>query len=107
MSQWIDVASTADFDDGTIRAVDYEGTSIIVIRLGDAYFGLENLCTHDYTPLDEGTVEDDELICPHHGARFCVRTGEVTAPPAYEDLATYEVRVENGIVQVCVDKLID
>jgi 3-phenylpropionate/trans-cinnamate dioxygenase ferredoxin subunit len=40
------------------------------------------------------------VVCPRHGARFSVRTGEVLAPPAYEDVATFAVRVEGGLVQV-------
>ncbi|MGZ8215504.1 MAG: Rieske 2Fe-2S domain-containing protein, partial [Methylosarcina sp.] len=46
----------------------------------------------------------DEIICPRHGARFCVKTGEVKAPPAYEDIASFPVRIENGRVQVRDDR---
>jgi 3-phenylpropionate/trans-cinnamate dioxygenase ferredoxin component len=40
------------------------------------------------------------VICPRHGARFCIRTGKVLAPPAYEDVVVFPVRIEAGIVQV-------
>ena len=43
-------------------------------------------------------------MCPRHGARFCVKTGAALSPPAYEPTATFPVRVEGGIVQVCDDR---
>jgi 3-phenylpropionate/trans-cinnamate dioxygenase ferredoxin subunit len=39
-------------------------------------------------------------VCPRHGARFCLRTGEALTPPAYEPLQTFAARVENGRVLV-------
>jgi 3-phenylpropionate/trans-cinnamate dioxygenase ferredoxin subunit len=45
-------------------------------------------------------MEGGEIVCPRHGARFCLRTGKVLAPPAYEDIDTYPVRVADGRIQV-------
>jgi 3-phenylpropionate/trans-cinnamate dioxygenase ferredoxin subunit len=42
----------------------------------------------------------DRIQCPLHGAQFNIRTGAVEAPPAYEPLQTYEVRVIQEMVQV-------
>lgn len=41
-----------------------------------------------------------ELICTRHGARFDIRTGAVTAPPALVPIAVYPVRIEEGQVYV-------
>lgn len=107
MEHWIEVAAVGDLDDRPIAAFDYEGTSLIIVRSEGQYYALENLCTHDYTPLEDGEIEDDEIVCAHHGARFCVSSGEVTAPPAYEDLQTFPTRVDSGKIFVCVDALDD
>lgn len=107
MANWIEAAAVGDLDDRPIYPVDYNGTSIIVVRIDGEFYALENLCTHDYTPLDDGEIDDDEIVCAHHGARFCVRNGEVTAPPAYEDLRTFPVRVESGKILICVDSVDD
>ena len=45
-------------------------------------------------------MEDCQIICPRHGAHFCLRTGEALTPPAYEPLRTFEVREENGRILV-------
>jgi 3-phenylpropionate/trans-cinnamate dioxygenase ferredoxin subunit len=49
-------------------------------------------------------VEGDVVICPRHGARFCLRTGAALTPPAYEPVRTYPTRVnDNGIVEIQAD----
>ena len=45
-----------------------------------------------------------EVTCPRHGARFSVVTGEALSPPAYEPVGTFQVRVEQGIVQVRTER---
>lgn len=105
MEHWVEAAAVGDLTDHPVVPYEYNGTSLIIVRVDDDFYALENLCTHDYTPLDDGTVEGDEVVCAHHGARFCARTGAVTAPPAYEDLRTFPVKVESGRVMICVDTL--
>jgi len=35
-------------------------------------------------------------VCPRHGARFDVRTGDALTLPAFEPVATYQVKVQDG-----------
>ena len=100
MSDWVDVAPAAEFAPGTWRSVEIEGTTIAVFQLDGEFHAIEDVCTHDGGILTGGSIEGDEIVCPRHGARFSIRTGEVRAPPAYEDVATFPVRVASGIVQV-------
>ncbi len=58
-----------------------------------AFFALDNACSHEEGPLAEGEIEGHEVMCPWHGARFDVRTGEVLGPPAYEDLRRCAVQL--------------
>jgi 3-phenylpropionate/trans-cinnamate dioxygenase ferredoxin subunit len=100
MSDWVDVASEGAFPPGTWRDVDVDGTAIAVFNLDGRYYAIENVCTHDGGILTGGSVDGDVIVCPRHGARFSIRTGEVLSPPAYEDVPTFPVRVEGGMVQV-------
>lgn len=100
MSHWIDVANVADFVPNSWRVISTDDTSILVFNLDGNFYAIENVCTHDGGPLSEGYLQGDEIVCPRHGAHFCVRTGAVTQPPAYEDVATFEVCVAGGVVQV-------
>lgn len=100
MSDWVDVAAAEEFPPGARRVVDVDGVQILVVNLDGAYFALEDVCTHDGTPIGEGDVHGDEITCPRHGARFCLRTGRALCAPAYEPIPTFPVRISAGIVQV-------
>jgi nitrite reductase/ring-hydroxylating ferredoxin subunit len=54
----------------------------------------------DDNPLDEGDVEDGQIICPRHGARFDLATGEARRMPAVAPVRTFPVKVEGGAVFV-------
>lgn len=100
MSDWIDVAGEGELAPGSFKVVDADGTSIVVFNIDGAYYALEDVCTHDGGQLTGGIVEGDQIECPRHGARFCIRDGAALTPPAYDPTATFPVRVENGIIQV-------
>ena len=48
-------------------------------------------------------LEDHEVVCPRHGARFCLRTGAALGPPAYEPVATFPVRRSDGRLWLSAD----
>jgi 3-phenylpropionate/trans-cinnamate dioxygenase ferredoxin subunit len=100
MSDWITVAKVGELVPGSFRKVDADGAQVVVFNLGGEYFAIEDVCTHDGGALTGGAVEGEEIVCPRHGARFCIRTGAALTAPAYEPVATLPVRVENGVIQV-------
>ena len=100
MSAWIDVAAVGEIEEGGLKPVDVGGEEVVVFHLAGKYYALADICTHDGGTLAGGTVEGCEIECPRHGARFDIRTGKVTAPPAYEDVRTFPVRVVDGRIQV-------
>lgn len=100
MSDWVTVARVDELVPGTRRLVDVDGTQIVVFNLDGKYYAIEDVCTHDGGQLTGGEVEGDQIICPRHGARFCIRTGAALTAPAYEPTATFPVRIENDEIQV-------
>lgn len=100
MSEWIDVATTADFLPGTCRVVTTGEMPILVFNLDGRYYAIENRCTHEDAELTDGKLEGDEIVCPLHGAHFSVVTGAALTAPAYENLRTFPVRVTDGWVEV-------
>jgi len=98
---WIKVDAAAAIADGEYKLVTTEDdVELLVAKVDGEFHAIENLCTHDNGSLEGGCIEDGEIVCPRHGARFCLRTGEVTAPPAYEDIEVHPVRIIDGIVEV-------
>lgn len=104
MDDWIDVGPTADLPPGAVRTVDANGVAMAVFNVGGNYYAIEDCCTHEAETLSSGVVEGLEVICPRHHARFSLLTGAALSPPAYEPVASFPVRVENGMVQVRDDR---
>ena len=100
MSDWINAALENRLADGEVIVVDVDGTDVAVFKIAGEFYAIEDKCTHDGAEIASGTLDGDEIICPRHGARFCVKTGAVRSAPAYEDIACFPVRIENGMVQV-------
>jgi 3-phenylpropionate/trans-cinnamate dioxygenase ferredoxin subunit len=104
VSDWVAVARAEELAPGTWRVADVDGTQVVVFNLDGEFYAIEDVCTHDGGQLTGGHVEGAEIVCPRHGARFCIRTGEALSAPAYEPTAKFPVRVENGEVQVRDDR---
>ncbi|BCX89226.1 3-phenylpropionate/trans-cinnamate dioxygenase ferredoxin component [Methylomarinovum tepidoasis] len=104
MSDWIDVCKVEDLKAGQHVVVEVAGTEVAVFNLDGGFYAIEDVCTHDGAEIASGEVEGDVIVCPRHGARFCIKTGEVLSPPAYEDLHVFPVRVKDGMIQVRDDR---
>jgi len=103
MAEWIDVIEAAAFPVGERKVRQSDAGAILVFHRSDGYFAIEDRCSHDGGDIAQGACEGDEIICPRHGARFCIKTGEALTPPAFEDIETFPVRVHEGMVQVDID----
>ena len=88
----------------TSRFVEFSDTDMAGIMHFSAYFRFMEAAEHQlirklgfsvYTELD-----GDVVVCPRHGARFSLRTGDALTPPAYEPVRTYATRVADGMVEV-------
>ena len=102
MSKAYRVCQLDDLPPGQRRIVEIQGRSIGVFNVDGEYYAIEDVCTHDGGQLTGGEVEHDCVVCPRHGAKFCIKTGEALTPPAYEPTETFPVRVtDEGMVQVC------
>ena len=100
MADWVDVIDQNALADGENMVVDVDGTDVAVFKIKGAFYAIEDVCSHDGAEIASGQLEGDEIVCPRHGARFCVKTGVVKAPPAYENINCFPVRIENDRVQV-------
>ena len=100
MSEWIDVCSESELQPGERKIVSTDVAEIAVFNLEGELFAIEDVCTHDGGELATGRCHGDQIICPRHGARFCIRDGKALTPPAYEDIETFPVRIEQGQIQV-------
>jgi 3-phenylpropionate/trans-cinnamate dioxygenase ferredoxin component len=97
MSEFIKVATADEIPVGGRKLVVIDNVQVALFNLDGAFYAIEDVCTHDGGPLVEGTlVNGCEIMCPRHGARFDIRTGEALSFPAFEPTPKYEVRVEGN-----------
>lgn len=94
------VAKVSDIEEGRTLRVVVDGIEVLLCRCKDGIFAIEDVCTHDGAPLDQGELEGCQITCARHGAVFDVRDGSVLALPAVVPLPTYKVRIEGGDVFV-------
>jgi 3-phenylpropionate/trans-cinnamate dioxygenase ferredoxin subunit len=90
------LASREDVPDGQAIVADAGDRRLALCNAGGTIYAIDDVCTHDGGPLGEGELYGDEIECPRHGARFNVRTGQVTRMPAVAPVKTYEVQEEAG-----------
>lgn len=74
---------------------------IALFRQGDEVFALANVCVHTGGPLGEGEVEDGCAVCPWHGWRYVLATGESPLNPKVK-VETFSAWVDGGEVKVDV-----
>ncbi|MDX9857408.1 MAG: non-heme iron oxygenase ferredoxin subunit [candidate division Zixibacteria bacterium] len=100
MTGFVKVATVEEVPEGTFKKIEVEFERLVLVHTADGYFALADECTHDGEPISSGFLKRNELICSRHGARFDVRSGAVTRPPALVPLETHEVKVEGDEIFV-------
>ena len=92
------IADPNELPDGGRKSVIVDDLPALLIRIGDDYYCIEDTCTHDGQAMTDGPINDHEITCPRHSARFDIRTGAALCMPATEPVATFAVEVrDNGI----------
>ena len=97
---FVRVCGVAELPDPGKAIVRVGQRTLALFRIGGRFWATDDRCTHDGGSLAKGRLEDYAVICPRHGARFDVRTGEVLSGPASVRLAVHEVCVEGNDVLV-------
>ena len=83
-----------------MKRVEVDGIAVLLCNVDGTMYAVEDVCTHDGGPLDQGEIQGSRIMCPRHGAMFDVTTGAVLTPPAVDPLPTYHVRVQGDDVIV-------
>jgi len=90
-----------ELEGGNLVRVEVGERSFVVFAIGGDLYALDDRCSHKDEALSEvGVIDDGELECCAHGARFDPATGAPRAFPATKALATAQVRVIDGRVHV-------
>jgi 3-phenylpropionate/trans-cinnamate dioxygenase ferredoxin subunit len=113
MGEFTEVSEIDELKNGTMKSVNVAGRQILLARVGDKYYAVDNLCPHMKGNLSQGKLEGTVVTCPLHGSQFDISNGQVVrwlkgglmskvgkAIKPSKDLTVYNVKVEDGKVLV-------
>ena len=98
----VDIGQLSDFENGVPRQLRIAGRVLVVIRIDEDVYVLDDRCSHEDFSLAEGEVDREaaEIECARHGAMFRLEDGEPTSLPATRPVAHYDVRNFDGRLEV-------
>ncbi|MBA3470611.1 MAG: non-heme iron oxygenase ferredoxin subunit [Herpetosiphonaceae bacterium] len=101
---FVSVASVHNVPAGSAVQVVVNGQQIGLFNCAGTIYATDNICTHAYAELHEGTIDADDcsIECPLHGARFDLATGRALSLPAIMPVQIYAVRIEGDDIQVAL-----
>lgn len=81
-----------------LHALQAEGVPVLVIRQADRLYAFRNRCPDTPFPLHTADVEHDAIVCPWHGCRFHLETGEREG--AGPDLELFPLEIDSDVVRI-------
>jgi nitrite reductase (NADH) small subunit len=101
--KWIRVTHADNIPVREGRSVRIGEDDIAIFNLGDRYVAVDNACPHRGGPLCDGIVAGDTVVCPLHGWKISLETGNVMKPEICVRVETYPVSVEDGIIRISLE----
>ncbi len=103
MASFIKVALTTDIPEGEARQFEIGHDHLVIAHTAGNFYAIAKECSHERVPLSEGRVVSNEIVCTAHGARFDLKTGAVTKPPAIVPIDTFELKIEGSDILVLLE----
>jgi 3-phenylpropionate/trans-cinnamate dioxygenase ferredoxin component len=100
VGEFVSIAKVSETEPGRITYHELDGARIALCNVNGKFYAIDDLCTHDGGPLNQGTLEDNLVECPRHGAKFDVTDGRAVVLPAVQPVRTYPVQVDGDDVKV-------
>ncbi|HEY9305738.1 MAG TPA: Rieske 2Fe-2S domain-containing protein, partial [Mycobacterium sp.] len=101
-ADWTPVLPVESLKNGKPQRVEVDGVGLVLCRTGNngevAAFG--EFCPHLAAPMSDGWVDQGRLVCPWHGSRFDLCSGEVLRGPSAAPLPRYEARINDGMIEL-------
>ncbi|MEK6887399.1 MAG: Rieske 2Fe-2S domain-containing protein [Candidatus Aenigmatarchaeota archaeon] len=96
---FVKVANTNDLKSGECKVVNGNGIEIALFNVDGVFHAVDNRCPHRGGTLGEGILDGEFVICPWHGFRFNVVTGDSLVMPTMH-LKKFEVKIDGDHVLV-------
>ncbi len=95
----VDLGPLAQIAQGQGKCFEIKGQRVAVFHGRDGkVYAIQHTCPHRGGPLADGLMGDGLVICPNHGHKFNLSTGEGSEPG--ERVKVYPARIVNGMIQL-------
>ncbi len=100
-----DIGTLEDYEPSQATQVKVNGRVLVVVRIENDVYVLDDRCSHEDFSLAQGEVDvaTCEIECARHGAMFSLKDGQPASFPATRPVAHYDVVVEAGRLQVVMN----
>ena len=100
MSQFHVVAAKSELSEGGQLYVELDGEEILLCMHKGEFYAIAYFCSHAEFGLEGGSIRNGCITCPYHGAEFDLSDGSVQAPPAFDPIKTYPVKVDTDTISI-------
>ena len=91
--------------EGKLMRIDVSGYSIVLTMINGTIYAMDTVCSHEGGPLEEGTLEGYNLICPWHQGIFDIRSAKASPDTNWvTDLNSYKVTIDEKSGDIYIDK---
>jgi len=104
MAEFHKIAKTGDLAPGEVNVYEVEDHRVALCNVEGEFYAIEDVCTHDAGPLDQGELIGSQIKCPRHGAKFDVTTGKALTLPAIKPVPRHDVKVAGDDVYVALSE---
>jgi len=94
------VATLQEVPVGRSKQATVNKRKLALFNVGGTIYAIDDTCPHRGAPLWEGEVDNQEVTCPWHAARFSLTSGAALCPPARSGVTAYKVQVVGDEIQV-------
>jgi nitrite reductase/ring-hydroxylating ferredoxin subunit len=97
---WERAASEDQLTSGQPLRVVVDETPVLLLQDGQTIYAIHDRCSHRGCSLAEGELEGHEIVCGCHSSRFDLRDGSVLSGPATAPQPAFDVRRQDGAVEI-------
>lgn len=96
---WLELGNFEALENMKLYPKNYERVNFLISRIGKDVYAVQNQCDGSFLPIDQGRIEEHMLVCPWHGCKYDIRTGE--SIDKSKKLETFPVEIEaDGLLKV-------
>lgn len=102
MGEWTKVGAPGEVAEGEMSSYGVGDRMIAIANVEGDLHAFDDVCTHQQCSLAEGDLDGATVECPCHGSQFDVTTGEAIGGPATDPVDVFQLREQDGELQVLI-----